>query len=75
MAIETECDPAELGFDVGRLGRIDAHLVDPVEQLTAMFFTQVFPLRPLALRGTLRQLVYQALIDDGPPSRPLWRVP
>jgi CubicO group peptidase (beta-lactamase class C family) len=49
--------------------------VDPVEQITAMFFTQVFPLRPLALRGTLRQLVYQALVDDGPPERPLWRAP
>lgn len=44
--------------------------VDPVEQLTAMFFTQVLPPRPLALRGTLRQLVYQALVDD-PPSRRL----
>jgi CubicO group peptidase (beta-lactamase class C family) len=39
--------------------------VDPVEQLTAMFFTQVFTLRPLALRGALRQVVYQALVDDG----------
>lgn len=47
--------------------------VDPVEQLTAMFFTQVFPLRPLPLRGVLRQLVYQAIVDDGPPTRPLWR--
>lgn len=37
--------------------------VDPREQLTAMLFTQVFTLRPLALRGTLRQLVYQALVD------------
>ena len=37
--------------------------VDPHEQLTAMLFTQVFTLRPLALRGTLRQLVYQALVD------------
>jgi CubicO group peptidase (beta-lactamase class C family) len=46
--------------------------VDPVEQLTAMFFTQVFTLRPLALRGALRQIVYQALVDDGPlrPLRP-----
>jgi len=40
--------------------------VDPVERLTAMFFTQVFTLHPLALRGTLRQLVYQALVDEPP---------
>jgi CubicO group peptidase (beta-lactamase class C family) len=37
--------------------------VDPVEHLTAMLFTQVLPLRPLPLRGMLRQLVYQALVD------------
>jgi CubicO group peptidase (beta-lactamase class C family) len=37
--------------------------VDPVEHLTAMFFTQVLPQRPLPLRGMLRQLVYQALVD------------
>ena len=37
--------------------------VDPVEHLTAMFFTQVLTLSPLPLRGTLRQLVYQALVD------------
>jgi CubicO group peptidase (beta-lactamase class C family) len=45
--------------------------VDPLEQLTAMFFTQVFTLRPLALRSALRQLVYQALVDNGPPARPV----
>lgn len=45
--------------------------VDPVEQLTAMFFTQVFTLHPLALRGALRQVVYQALVDDGPRARVL----
>lgn len=37
--------------------------VDPVEQITAMFFTQVFALSDGPLRGTLRQLVYQALVD------------
>lgn len=40
--------------------------VDPADQLTAMFFTQVFTLHPLALRGALRQVVYQSLVDEGP---------
>ncbi len=40
--------------------------IDPVERLTAMFFTQVLPLRPLPLRGMLRQLVYQAIVDGRP---------
>jgi CubicO group peptidase (beta-lactamase class C family) len=37
--------------------------VDPVERVTAMFFTQVLATTPLPLRGMLRQLVYQALVD------------
>lgn len=42
--------------------------VDPVEQMTALFFTQVFTLTPLPIRETLRQLVYQALVDTPPPA-------
>lgn len=37
--------------------------VDPAEELTAMFFTQVFTLNPLPTREMLPQMVYQALVD------------
>ncbi|GIJ71880.1 serine hydrolase domain-containing protein [Virgisporangium ochraceum] len=40
-----------------------AFWVDPVEQLTAMLFTQLVPSSRWPLRAHLRQLVYQALID------------
>jgi len=38
-------------------------LVDPVEDLTMLFFTQVFASSPLPMREMLPQLVYQALVD------------
>ena len=37
--------------------------VDPAEQLTAIFLTQLAPSTTYPLRSELRQLVYQALID------------
>ena len=37
--------------------------VDPAEQLTAIFLTQLVPSTTYPLRSELRQLVYQALID------------
>ncbi len=37
--------------------------VDPAEELTALFFTQVFTPTPLPVREGLRQMVYQALVD------------
>jgi CubicO group peptidase (beta-lactamase class C family) len=37
--------------------------VDPAEQLTAMFLTQLMPSSTYPLRSELRQLVYQALVD------------
>jgi CubicO group peptidase (beta-lactamase class C family) len=37
--------------------------VDPAEQLTAVFLTQLLPSSTYPLRGELRQLVYQALVD------------
>jgi CubicO group peptidase (beta-lactamase class C family) len=40
-----------------------AFWVDPVENLTALLFTQLLPSSAYPLRSTLRQLVYQALID------------
>jgi CubicO group peptidase (beta-lactamase class C family) len=37
--------------------------VDPAEQLTAIFLTQLVPSTTYPLRSELRQLVYQALVD------------
>jgi CubicO group peptidase (beta-lactamase class C family) len=37
--------------------------VDPAEQLTASFFTQLLPSSTYPIRPQLRQLVYQALVD------------
>jgi CubicO group peptidase (beta-lactamase class C family) len=37
--------------------------VDPAEQLTAIFLTQLLPSSTYPLRSELRQLVYQALVD------------
>ena len=36
--------------------------VDPVEDLTCVFMTQVFPSSALPVRGVLRQLVNQAIV-------------
>jgi CubicO group peptidase (beta-lactamase class C family) len=38
-------------------------LVDPAEQVTAIFLTQLVPSSTYPLRSELRQLVYQALVD------------
>ena len=43
-----------------------AFWVDPAEQLTALFFTQLRPSSTYPLRPQLRQLVYQALTDPPP---------
>jgi CubicO group peptidase (beta-lactamase class C family) len=40
-----------------------AFWVDPVEQVTALFFTQLLPSSTHPIRPQLKQLVYQALID------------
>ena len=40
-----------------------AFWIDPQEQITAMFFTQLLPSSALPLRSEMRQLVYQALVD------------
>jgi CubicO group peptidase (beta-lactamase class C family) len=40
-----------------------AFWVDPVEEITALLFTQLFPSSTYPLRPQLRQLVYQALVD------------
>jgi CubicO group peptidase (beta-lactamase class C family) len=40
-----------------------AFWVDPVERITATFFTQMIPSSTYPLRSQFRQLVYQALVD------------
>jgi CubicO group peptidase (beta-lactamase class C family) len=40
-----------------------AFFVDPAEELTAVFLTQLLPSSTHPLRSQLRQLVYQALVD------------
>jgi CubicO group peptidase (beta-lactamase class C family) len=40
-----------------------AFWVDPAEELTASFFTQLMPSNAYPIRSRLRQLVYQAIVD------------
>ncbi len=40
-----------------------AFWVDPVEEITALFFTQLLPSSTYNIRPQLKQLVYQSLID------------
>jgi CubicO group peptidase (beta-lactamase class C family) len=40
-----------------------AFWVDPAEELTVVFMTQLLPSSTYPLRSQLRQLVYQALVD------------
>jgi len=40
-----------------------AFWIDPAEELTAMFFTQLLPSSTHPIRPQLRQLVYSALVD------------
>jgi len=40
-----------------------ASLVDPAEELTMLFFTQLLPSSTHPIRSQLKQLVYQALVD------------
>ena len=40
-----------------------AFWVDPAEELTASFFTQLMPSNAYPIRSQLRQLVYQAVVD------------
>ena len=40
-----------------------AFYVDPVEDLTVTFYTQLLPSSTLPIRNYLRSLVHQALVD------------
>jgi CubicO group peptidase (beta-lactamase class C family) len=62
-------DPAA-GKVVGSAGELSwggaastAFWIDPAEELTVSFFTQLLPSSAYRLRPQLRQLVYQALVD------------
>jgi CubicO group peptidase (beta-lactamase class C family) len=41
-----------------------AFWVDPVDEVTVVFMTQLMPSSSYPIRPQLRQLVYQALVDD-----------
>jgi CubicO group peptidase (beta-lactamase class C family) len=59
-AYKVICSPGE--FNWGGLAST-AFWVDPVEELTATFMTQLVPSSTYNVRPQLRQLVYQALVD------------
>ena len=59
VAGKVVCSPGELSW--GGLAST-AFFVDPVEELTASFFTQLVPSSAHPIRSELRQLVYQALL-------------
>jgi len=40
-----------------------AFWIDPAEELTALFFTQLVPSSAHPLRPQLRQMIYSALVD------------
>ena len=48
---------------VGDLPASTAFWVDPAEQITAIFMTQLLPSSTYPIRTQLRQLVYSALVD------------
>jgi CubicO group peptidase (beta-lactamase class C family) len=54
------CSPGELSWGGAAS---TAFWIDPREQLTACFFTQLLPSSSYRIRPQLRQLVYQALTD------------
>ncbi|HXZ73013.1 MAG TPA: serine hydrolase domain-containing protein, partial [Streptosporangiaceae bacterium] len=59
-AVRVACSPGELSWG-GAASTV--FWVDPLEELTVFFFTQLLPSSAHRIRPQLRQLVYQALID------------
>lgn len=59
-ATKVLCSPGEYAWGGAAS---TAFWVDPKEQLTAMFFTQLLPSSTYPVRTQLRSLVYQALVD------------
>ncbi|WP_341719288.1 serine hydrolase domain-containing protein [Micromonospora sp. FIMYZ51] len=67
FAVVDDPIPARLPSSVGEYywGGVasTAFWVDPVEEITALFFTQLMPSSTWPIRPQLRQLVYSALLD------------
>jgi CubicO group peptidase (beta-lactamase class C family) len=69
LGFSVELDPAASGTigSVGMFGWGGAasttFWVDPLEQITVLFFTQLIPSNAVPVRPVLRQLVYGALLD------------
>jgi CubicO group peptidase (beta-lactamase class C family) len=59
-AAKVVCSAGEFGWGGAAS---TAFWVDPEEELTAMFFTQLMPSSAYPIRSQLRSLVYQALVD------------
>jgi CubicO group peptidase (beta-lactamase class C family) len=59
-ATKVLCSPGEFAWGGAAS---TAFWVDPKEELTAMFFTQLLPSSTYPIRSQLRSLVYQALVD------------
>jgi CubicO group peptidase (beta-lactamase class C family) len=59
LAGKVPCSPGELAWGGAAS---TAFWVDPVERITALFFTQLLPSSTHPIRSQLRQLVYQALV-------------
>ena len=59
-ATKVLCSPGEFAWGGAAS---TAFWVDPKEELTAMFFTQLLPSSTYPVRSQLRSLVYQALVD------------
>jgi CubicO group peptidase (beta-lactamase class C family) len=60
VAGKVVCSPGELSWGGAAS---TAFWIDPAEELTVSFFTQLLPSSTYRIRPQLRQLVYQALID------------
>jgi CubicO group peptidase (beta-lactamase class C family) len=58
-AVKNLCSPGEFAWGGAAS---TAFWVDPVEDLTAMFFTQLLPSSTHSIRSQLRTLVYQAVL-------------
>jgi CubicO group peptidase (beta-lactamase class C family) len=58
-AVKNLCSPGEFAWGGAAS---TAFWVDPVEDLTAMFFTQLLPSSTHPIRSQLRTLVYQAVL-------------
>jgi CubicO group peptidase (beta-lactamase class C family) len=67
FAVTIDPVPGKIISSAGELtwggGASTAFWIDPSEELTVSFFTQLLPSNAYPIRSQLRQLVYQALVD------------